>query len=171
MVGPSQLRWINRVLYLLIGACALVMLLVVGNAVTAPDLESMLPGKPSTAAEEVTDHRRLRPLSSYAPLWQRDLRQSLQPQAQAPVVAQADPAIELPKLMGTFLEQDRVYAQLLTADGRAKLYAPDDPVGPFTLTVVESKRVCLQRGSDEHWLELPQPGGTESSLATRSAAP
>ncbi len=65
----------------------------------------------------------------------------------------------------------RSAAQLLTADGRAKLYAPDDPVGPFTLTVVESKRVCLQRGSDEYWLELPQPGGTESSLAIRNGAP
>lgn len=171
MVGPLQLRWINRLLGLLIGACAIGTLLVVGHAVTAPALDSTLLGKPVAAAEDVTDHRRLQPLSSYAPLWQRDLRQSLQPQAQAPLVAQADPAIELPTLLGTFLEQDRVYAQLLTADGRAKLYTRDDPVGPFTLTVVENERVCLRRGSDEYWLKLPQPGGTESSLAIRSSAP
>ncbi len=169
MVGPLQLRWINRLLCLLIGACATGTLLVAGHAVTAPALDSTLLGKPVAAAEDVTDHRRLQPLSSYAPLWQRDLRQSLQ--AQAPVVAQADPAIELPKLLGTFLEQDHVYAQLLTADGRAKLYALDDPVGPFTLAVVESTRICLLQGTEEYWLELPQPGGTESSLAIRSSAP
>ncbi len=113
MVGPLQLRWINRLLCLLIGACAIGTLLVVGHALTTPDLESTLPGSPVAAADDVTDHRRLQPLSSYAPLWQRDLRQSLQSQAQAPVVAQADPSIELPKLLGTFLEQDRVYAQIL----------------------------------------------------------
>ncbi|MCZ6654718.1 MAG: hypothetical protein O7D91_17040 [Planctomycetota bacterium] len=171
MVGPLQLHWINRLLCLLIGVCAIGTLLVVGRAVTAPALDSTLLGKPVAAAEEVTDHRRLQPLSWYAPLWQRDLRQSLQTQVQAPAVAQADPAIELPKLLGTFLEQESVYAQLETADGRAKLYASGDAVGPFTLTVVESTRVCLRQGTDEYWLELPQPGGTESSLAIRSAAP
>ena len=169
MVGPLQLRWINRLLCLLIGACAIGTLLVVGHAATAPALDSALRGKPVAAVEELTDHRRLQPLSWYAPLWQRDLRQSLQPQA--PVVAQADPAIELPKLLGTFLEQDRVYAQLLTTDGRAKLYASGDAVGPFTLTVVESARVCLRQGTDEYWLKLPQPSPAESSLSIRSAAP
>ncbi len=169
MVGPLQLRWINRLLCLLIGACAISALLVVGHAVTAPALDSTLLGKPVAAAEELTDHRRLKPLSWYAPLWQRDLRQSLQ--AQAPLVAQADPAIELPKLLGTFLEQERVYAQLETADGRAKLYASGDTVGPFTLTVVESTRVCLRQGTDEYWLELPQPDGTDSSLAIGSGTP
>ncbi len=171
MVGPLQLRWINRLLCLLIGACALITLLVVGHAATAPALDATLLGKSVAAAEDVTDHRRLQPLASYAPLWQRDLRQSLQSPAQAPVVAQADPAIELPTLLGTFLEQHRVYAQLLTADGRAKLYASGDAVGPFILTIVENERVCLRQGSDEYWLELPQPGPAESSLAIRSAAP
>ena len=170
MVGPLQLRWINRLLCLLIGACAIDTLLVVGHAVTAPALDSTLLGKPVAGAEEVTDHRRLQPLSWYAPLWQRDLRQSLLSQPQAPV-AESDPAIELPTLLGTFLEQDRVYAQLLTADGRAKLYASGDAVGPFTLTVVESTRVCLRQGTDEYWLELPQPSPAESSLAIRSGTP
>lgn len=170
MVSPLQLRWINRSLCSLIGTCAISTLLVVGHAATAPTLDSTLLGKPVAAAEDVTAHRRLQPLSSYAPLWQRDLRQSLQSQPQAPV-AEVDPAIELPKLLGTFLEQDRVYAQLLTADGRAKLYASGDAVGPFTLTVVESTRVCLQQGTDEYWLEMPQPSPAVSSRAIRSAAP
>lgn len=171
MVGPLQLRWINRLLCLLIGACAIGTLLVGAHALTVPSLDATLLGMPIAAAEDVTDHRRLQPLSSYAPLWQRDLRQSLQLQPQAPAVAQTDPAIELPTLLGTFLEQDHVYAQLLTADGRAKLYASGDAVGPFTLTVVENERVCLRQGSDEYWLKLPQSSPAESSLAIRSTAP
>ncbi len=38
MVGPLQLRWINRLLCLLIGACAIGTLLVGGHAATAEEI-------------------------------------------------------------------------------------------------------------------------------------
>jgi hypothetical protein len=156
---------------LLIGACVLATLLVVRQTVSAPTLDSATVGKPVAAAGDVTAHRRLQPLSSYAPLWQRDLRQSLQLQTQAADVVQGEPPLELPKLMGTFLGQDRVFAQLQTVDGRAQLYALDDAVGPFTLTVVENAQVCLRRGLEEYWLDLPEPGEAQSSVATWSGTP
>ena len=153
MVDLSVLTWLNRFLYAVQAALVLGVCYVVFVAISGLELQDTRVHQPTEPAAVAPSPQALRPLAWYAPLWQRDFRQ--EPIAKAGAVAQASPPPELPKLLGTFLEQDQVYAQLLTPDGSAKVYAPGQIVDRYELVAVEGQRICLRRDGDDYWIELP----------------
>ena len=154
MVGLSVLTWLNRFLYAIQAALVFGICYVVFVAISGPELQDTRIHRTIEPAAAAPSPHVLRPLASYAPLWQRDFRQ--EPIAKEVAAAQASPPPKLPQLLGTFLEQDQVYAQLLTPDGSAKVYAPGQLVDRYELVAVEGKRICLRRDGDDYWIELPR---------------
>lgn len=121
-----------------------------------PNIEK--PAQENTAASEA---QAIRPLSGYAPLWDRDLRQPLFESTATVEPAPAAPP-ELPVLVGTIVEPGRRFAHLRTPDGRTLVRPVNARIESYEVMAIESGRVQLRHGSDAYWISVPRPEAAPS---------
>lgn len=96
----------------------------------------------------------LRPLSDYAVIWQRDLRQVIIP---LPTVAAPAPAPEsLPiKLVGTAVEANQAHAIFSLASGTLLVRGKGSVVEGYRLLEIQRGKVLLRGGQREFELRVP----------------
>ena len=154
MVGLLRLHWINRLLYVTQGGLILATCYVVLQALAGPKPQISPAGPVVEPLLTASSTNTLKPLSWYAPLWQRDFRQEPLPSTEH--VDQEAPPPELPRLLGTFVEREKIYAQFLTRAGSLRLYGHGQVVDAYEIVAIEAKRVCLRANDTDYWLELPK---------------
>lgn len=155
MVSNAQLRWIRRILTITQGALALaaVSLLLAAVLTTEPQMKVA-----DTVAEEAADESASytsHPLSWYAPLWQRDFRQSPVP-SDVTERPEATPPSELPRLLGTFVEPDRQFAHFRTESGKTCVRTINGTVDAYRVVAIQTGRAQLRHGAESYWIEAPR---------------
>lgn len=141
---------------LLVGAAGLFVQAWQSNGPIVPELEA-----PTPVAGPTTEHATERPLSWYAPLWERNLRQPLFEPTAATESAPAPPP-ELPLLVGTIVEPGRSFAHLRTRDGRTVVKPVRAIVESYEVMAIESGRVQLRHGNNDYWVCVPRPNALRS---------
>ena len=140
---------------LLAAACVLCARAATRPAITAADPPRPPTSKPTAIAEESS-----KPLEWYAVIWQRDLRQPpVPPKTDAEQQTPEPPPVPLPKLLGTFVEQDDRWAHFVTDDGKTRICKLNDAIAAFRVLAIEPGRAQLANGADRHWVEVPKPDG------------
>ncbi len=97
------------------------------------------------------------PLSAYAAIWQRDLRQPPFPPAPRKPQAKPEPPTPLPTLLGTFREASRGWAHILAANGTGRVLGVGERIDAYTVIAIEPGRARLQRDGQTYWIETPKP--------------
>lgn len=136
---------------LLVAAAGLLWQAWRAHGPSIPNVEE--PAQENTAISEA---QTIRPLSGYAPLWERNLRQPLFESTATAEPAPAAPP-ELPVLVGTIVEPGRRFAHLRTPEGRTLVKPVSAVVESYEVIAIESGRVQLRRGSNEYWISVPRP--------------
>ena len=165
MVSTSRIKILTR---LLIGT-QWMLGCIVALAIFRLVIPSTVPANPSeiqTLSSAITNptdtdsYRELKPLSSYSPLWNRNLRQSpLPPTIAETTTKQNQLQLQqlLPVLMGTFVEGTGGWAHLASPRNRLIVAKQNDVVDGYELVSIEPGKVQLQYGTDSFWLEIKQP--------------
>lgn len=156
MVTTGQLGWIHRGLRMLQGLLMLATAGVIVVAVTAERPEIVQAEDRSDHAAEPQVHDALKPLAWFAPLWQRDWRQSPIPPSVEPPEERPTPPPELPHLLGTFLEAGQSFAHFRRHDGRTQLCSLNALIDDYEVTAIETNRVHLRRNDETYWVEVPK---------------
>lgn len=116
---------------------------------------------PSTATVNTpTPTPQKRDLTWYAPLWERDLKQSPIPPADD-VKPAPTPTRSAPSVLATFVQREQSYAHLVGQAGKAEMLTVDDALDGYRLVAIEPGRVQLEGGGQRFWIEMPQPKGIE----------
>jgi hypothetical protein len=161
MVSTRQIQLLTRVLSLLQGLLILALVAVGWHMVTRERL-SAVRGDRVSEADRVVDPPRstaheFAPLSTYAAIWQRDLRQApFPPKVKDPEVEQKPPT-PLPRLLGTFREAAQGWAHVLATNGQRRVLRIGDGIDAYTLIAVEPGRAQFARGRETYWIEVPKP--------------
>ena len=158
-VTPSRVnRLLAGVQVLAIGGAGLIAWM----AFLAPDsgaLPDNAPSGDSTYSSETLESAdRLPSLATFAPLWQRDLRQPPIPPATPEPTPPSTPAPpRLPKLLGTFLDDEGRWAQLAGPRDRPRMARVNEKIGKFTVASIEPGRLELRYRSQSYWIEIERP--------------
>jgi hypothetical protein len=148
----SMARALQGVLLLLLLAIPLTGLHFWRAQPPAPDLNSeRAPDAAQTNATKTT-----RPLTWYAPLWERDLKQPPIPPQVALSAPETKPTRPTPTLIATFVERGIAFAHLRRADGKVELKGVSETIDGFLVAAIEPGRVLLENGESTIWVELPK---------------
>lgn len=158
MVTARQIRWIRYVLVVV--QCGLVagMSLLVHRLVADRDTLVLAPETQASAATPPNDTLEDRPLSWFAPIWQRDLRRP-------PV----DPVVKNPRknkpikkpeplrltLLGTVVEPDARYAVFRNGDGHIVVKRLHDEIDRYTIARIDRGRAELVQGTQTVAVTVP----------------
>ncbi len=148
---PTLLIGVQAVLLLGTAWAAYRFLVPPSVAVTAPPSPLAASAQPAPAIED-------RPLSWYAPIWQRDLRRP----PVDPVVERAAPKRQPRKpeplrlsLLGTVVESDARYAVFRNGQGHIVVKRSRDEIDKFTIARIDRGRAELTRGDRTIVVKVP----------------
>lgn len=123
--------------------------------VSAPQTETQLSaGTNSTPITIPTETGR--ELAWYAPLWERDLRQPPIPPAPVPEPTPVIIPSEAPRLVATFVDEQKRFAHLMDRDGKLLFKEINDEVAGYRVASIEPGRVELAAGTRTVWIEVPK---------------
>jgi len=163
MVSARHLRILETVLKVAQGLTVLGIVLVcwtTAGRFAAPLRTPVAVQAAATSEQSNPRAERTMPLKWYAPIWQRDLRQPPIPPPVKPALKpkkKSKPPPPLPRLLGTFVEDERRWAHFAGAGGKQRVLRTGAVIDRYTIVAIEPGRVQLQNADDLRWVEVPKP--------------
>jgi hypothetical protein len=136
----------------------MVVWLAVSDTVEVSQVPNLETDPANAQVPPATPENMIYGLSFYQPLWQRDLRQPpIPPSPPAPLEAPPPPPpLELPRLVGTFVEAGAAYGHFEMRDGRTRIQSLDSKLEGYDVAAIQDGKAKLTHGSNEYWLEVPR---------------
>jgi hypothetical protein len=95
-------------------------------------------------------------LAWYAPLWERDLKQSPIPPVLEPQKATPVESVPLPILLATLVEPHGRYAHFQSRSGKPEMKGLHETIDRFRIQAIEPGRVQLQDHDALVWVAIPK---------------